>query len=136
MSHFILVRADLLQDDLASLLPGEFEGGADLVGLYRVIEHLPKARGLDLLSRCEALARKLVVLETPNGFLPQGPEHGNSGQRHLSGWFIHDFEGLGYTVVGTLDVILSRLPRVDRVPRRAFNLLAYKVLADVAPRLG
>ena len=33
--------------------------------------------------------------------MPQGPEFGNEFQRHHSGWFIHEFEGRGYTVHGT-----------------------------------
>jgi SAM-dependent methyltransferase len=158
-AHDYYVSADILRrDDIASLLPAEFNGKADIVALYGVIEHLPKALGLELLAKCDALTRKLVLLETPNGFLAQGPEFNNEHMRHLSGWFIHDFEGHGFTVVGTtgtryllgygaglkvglpgvgsLDVLLSRALRVDRNPKRAFNLFAYKDVRGVRARMG
>ena len=101
-AHDYYVCADILKrDDIASLLPPEFGMKADIVALYGVIEHLPKTLGLEMLAKCTALSRKLVLLETPNGFQPQGPEFGNEHMRHLSGWFIHDFEGHGFSVVGT-----------------------------------
>src|SRR6185295_2148371 len=86
----------------AERLLSNFDGRKfDLVTLYDVIEHLPKKQGFDLLEKCEELSSKYVLLQTPNGFLEQGPEFGNEHQRHLSGWFPHDFEGLGYKVYGT-----------------------------------
>jgi hypothetical protein len=158
-AHDYYVCADILQrNDIASLLPPEFGMKADIVALYGVIEHLPKALGLEMLAKCTALARKLVLLETPNGFQPQGPEFGNEHMRHLSGWFIHDFEGHGFSVVGTtgtryligyggglkypyrglgsVDVLLSRVLGVDRNPKRAFNLFAYKDVRGVPARMG
>ena len=49
----------------------------DLVTLLDVIEHLPKRQGFDLLEKCERLTSKYLIVETPNGFLEQGPEFGN-----------------------------------------------------------
>jgi SAM-dependent methyltransferase len=156
--HDQYICADLLEQDLTTLLPPEFEGKVDLVSLYGVIEHLPKAKGHALLEACERLTRKIVVLETPNGFLAQGPEFGNENMRHLSGWFIHDFHGLGYEVIGTtgtrylrgygaglklpykglgsVDVVLARLLLADRFPRHSFNLFAYKDVRGVPARMG
>ncbi|HKG92169.1 MAG TPA: class I SAM-dependent methyltransferase [Gemmatimonadaceae bacterium] len=159
--HDAYVLADVLSADPAELLalaglgPGE---RFDLVTLYGLIEHLLRRRGFDLLERCEALTSKYVLLETPNGFVEQGPEFGNVYQRHLSGWFPEDFIGLGYKVYGTtgtkylrgyaagpkypirgvltLDVVLSRLLRVDRRARHAFNLVAIKDVRGVPARLG
>ena len=156
--HDQYICADLLKQDLTTLLPAEFGGKVDLVSLYGVIEHLPKTRGYELLEACEKLTRKLVVLETPNGFVPQGPEFGNEHMRHLSGWFVQDFQGLGYDVVGTtgtrylrgygaglkfpykgvgtIDVLLSRALRADKNPNHAFNLFAYKDVRGVEARMG
>ena len=158
-AHDYYIEADILKDDIRERLPAETGiGRVDIVGLIGVIEHLPKQLGYELLARCEEIADKFVVLETPNGFVPQGPEFGNEHQRHLSGWFIHDFEGLGYSVVGTtgtrylrgqaaglkypyrgvgsIDVLLARALRADRNPRHAFNLFAYKDIRGVPAILG
>ena len=91
--HNHYIEADILQDNINAQF--------DLVTLYGLIEHLPKTDGFRLLDRIEKLSSKFILLETPNGFVPQGPEFGNEFQRHHSGWFIHEFEGRGYTVYGT-----------------------------------
>lgn len=142
-------------DDLLSACGGR---KFDLITLYDVIEHLPKKRGYELLERCEQLTDKYVLLQTPNGFLEQGPEHGNEYQRHLSGWFPHEFEGLGYKVYGstgtkylrgyaagpkydflgwmTCDILLAGLLRIASHPRHAFNLVAIKDVRGVPARLS
>lgn len=129
----------------------------DLVTLFDVIEHFPKRQGFELLERCEQLTSKYVMVQTPNGFLEQGPEFNNPYQRHLSGWFQHDFEGLAYTVYGTTgtrlfhgysgnlrfnfpgalacDALLARLLQSHKHPRCAFNLLAIKDIRGVPARL-
>lgn len=148
---------DMLKDDVEAVLEPFGGERCDLVTLYGVIEHFPKQEGFKLLERCEQLTSKYILVETPNGFVPQGPEFGNDKQRHLSGWFVHDFEGLGYDVYGTtgtkllrgynadlkyevrgtmtLDVLLSYALGIDKHPQHAFNLLAIKDVRGVAARL-
>lgn len=157
-AHDRYVVADVLTEDLNDLLANCGGRKFDLVTLYDVIEHLPKKRGYELLERCEQLSSKYVLLQTPNGFLEQGPEFANERQRHLSGWFPHDFEGFGYKVYGTTgtkylrgyaagpkydffgwmtcDILLARLLRTHKRPRRAFNLIAIKDVRGVQARLG
>jgi hypothetical protein len=156
--HDNYVLADVLNTNPETIL--ERAGGRpfDLVTLFDVIEHLPKRQGFELLERCERLTCKYIVVNTPNGFLEQGPEYGNEFQRHLSGWFPHDFEGLGYAVHGTTgarvfrgyasmlrynfpgaatcDVLLAGLLRIERNPCRAFSLLAIKDVRGIPARLG
>lgn len=157
-AHDEYVSCDILKCDLEGLL-SRFGGAKfDLVTLYGVVEHLPKREGFRLLERCEQLTEKFVLLETPNGFQEQGPEFGNEHQRHLSGWFPHDFEGLGYKVWGTtgtrylrgyaagpkynfkgclsLDIMLARLLRAHKNYRHAFNLMAVKDVRGVPARLS
>jgi len=155
--HDFYIVADILKDSLDSIL-SDFAGRRfDIVTLYGVIEHLPKKNGYNLLERCEQLSSKYVLLQTPNGFVEQGPEFGNEYQRHLSGWFSHDFEGLGYKVYGTsgtkylrgyasdpkydfkgcgtLDLILARLLGIHNNPKYAFNLVAVKDVRGVEAKL-
>ncbi|MBC8243706.1 MAG: class I SAM-dependent methyltransferase [Verrucomicrobia bacterium] len=146
--HDRYIHADILTDDLDEQF--------DLVTLFGLIEHLPKAKGVELLDRVEQFSAKYILIETPNGFVPQGPEFGNAFQRHRSGWFIHEFEGRGYTVHGTtgtrhlrgymagprcnfpgcllLDELLTLLLRINRNPRHAFNLVAVKDVRGVPAR--
>lgn len=116
------------------------------------IEHLEKAQGEKLLDEVEGWATKLAIFETPNGFVHQGPEDGNTFQMHLSGWTPSEFRKRGYKVIGTtglkilkknsdqgayrlqirgmrlLDVFLSRALFIKYFPSMCFNFVAYKVL--------
>lgn len=154
---------DYILADISALEPGtilERTGGRlfDLVTLIDLIEHLPKRQGFELLEKCEQLSSKYIIVNTPNGFLEQGPEFGNKFQRHLSGWFPHDFEGLGYSVYGTFgtkflrgygglpryhfpgadqcDWLLAALLRTERRIRWAFSLIAIKDIRGVPARLN
>lgn len=155
-SHLELLKADITDfHRIEEALAGR---EAQLVCLLHVIEHLPRREAFHMLECAEALSSRFVLLETPNRFQPQGPEYGNEAQRHLSGWFPHDFEGLGYTVRGTggtrylrgyagrprmpwrggqsLDFILARLMLVERAPRHAYALTAWKDVRGAEARLG
>jgi 2-polyprenyl-3-methyl-5-hydroxy-6-metoxy-1,4-benzoquinol methylase len=157
--HDHYVVADILKEDPESILKqAQISGKCDIVSLYGVIEHVPKRQGYDLLERCERLTSKYIILETPHGFVEQGPEFGNEFQRHLSGWFIQDFEGLGYKVYGAtgthylrgymagpkysfpgcimFDEILTLLLRINAHPRHAFNLIAIKDVRGTPARHG
>ncbi|HAH99804.1 MAG TPA: hypothetical protein DCO70_10735 [Verrucomicrobiales bacterium] len=146
--HDHYIHANILKDDI--------EEQFDLVTLFGLIEHLNKTTGLELLDRVEKLSTKYILLETPHGFVEQGPEFGNEFQRHHSGWFIHEFEGRGYTVHGTtgthylrgymagpkynfpgcllLDEALTLLLRINCKPKHAFNLIAMKDVRGVPAR--
>jgi hypothetical protein len=77
----------------------------DVVMAAEILEHLPKEDGPKLLLVCENVARKLVIITTPNGFLEQDPAlvpnepwAKNPYQKHLCGWWAHELEDLGYNV--------------------------------------
>ena len=128
----------------------------DLVTAFGSIEHMPKQEGWSLLDRFEKLTEKFILLDTPNGFVPQGPEFGNPFQRHLSGWYPADFEGLGYKVHGSagtrylrgymgekkiplpgvlaVDRVLARVLFANRFARHGFNLTAIKDVRGVGAR--
>jgi len=74
----------------------------DAVVLLDLIEHFEKDEGLAFLRRLEAIARRKVLVFTPNGFLPQPPYEDNPWQLHRSGWTVPEFRALGYRVRGVL----------------------------------
>ncbi len=91
-THDDYICADFLKQDLNQQF--------DVVVLNHVIEHFDRDTGFEVLRRLEAMARRVVYIGTPNGFIEQMGYGGNPFQRHLSGWFPHDFESRGYNVFG------------------------------------
>ena len=92
----------------------EYKNIGDLLSLDRIfppksfdvclasdlIEHLSKEDGQKLIAIMEKLAKKKVIIFTPNGFLPQKEFDGNTYQAHLSGWEVEEMKAKGYRVLG------------------------------------
>jgi len=76
------------------------ERSVDAVTLLQVVEHLPKDVGSNLIVEAERLARRKIIITTPNGFVRQEAYNENPLQEHLSGWSIENFQQRGYTVWG------------------------------------
>lgn len=72
----------------------------DCVLASDLIEHLTKKQGVKLITMMEKIARKKVIIFTPNGFLPQGEYDNNPWQVHRSGWTAKEMEKRGYKVIG------------------------------------
>ena len=66
----------------------------DCVTALDVIEHIKKAEGLRLLEDMERIAKKRIVVFTPNGFLPQSVHNNNPLQIHKSGWKVKEMRNL------------------------------------------
>lgn len=72
----------------------------DAVIALDVIEHFDKEDGLKLIEKMEKIARKKVILLTPNGFVHQGHIDNNPYQSHKYGWFKKDLKEQGYKNYG------------------------------------
>lgn len=72
----------------------------DCVVALDLIEHLRKEDGIKLIELMEKIARKRVIIFTPNGFLSQREYDGNKFQVHLSGWTVEEMRAKGYKVIG------------------------------------
>lgn len=72
----------------------------DCVIAFDLIEHFNKADGYRLMNIMEKIAKKKVIIFTPNGFLPQTPFANNQFQVHLSGWTPNKMRSMGYHVYG------------------------------------
>lgn len=82
-------------------LSGLFQAGSfDCVLASDVIEHLKKEEGVFLIKEMEKIAKKRVVIFTPNGYVPQKGTPENPYQQHLSGWNVQEMRSLGYRVFG------------------------------------
>lgn len=83
--------------DLASeFAPKSF----DCVVALDVLEHFSKEEGNRLLNAMESIAKKKVIVFTPNGLLYQPPAPANPFQEHLSGWTAEEMRERGFDVVG------------------------------------
>lgn len=72
----------------------------DAVVLLDVIEHLSESEARQVISKAEGWAVKLVVISSPNGFIPQRALDGNPLQQHLSGWKVDEMRRLGFRCRG------------------------------------
>lgn len=72
----------------------------DAVLLIEVLEHIPKTIGEKILKKVEKIAKKKIIITTPNGYFPMGEVDGNSFQKHLSGWSVKEFKNKGYKCRG------------------------------------
>lgn len=121
----------------------------DCVLALDFIEHLEKKKALKLIKYMESVARKKVILFTPNGFLKQEAVEGSKWQEHKSGWSTGELQKLGYTVYGASGIkplkgyrasikykpwffwlIISELSQffVYKNPAKAFHLFCVKKL--------
>lgn len=102
--------------------PGSF----DCVVALDLIEHLPKASGMELLHRMETIAARKVIVFTPNGFVPQAPYDDNPFQEHLSGWEVDELSARGYRILGLHGwrPLRGELGVARWKPRRLWELVA------------
>lgn len=143
-THDQLIRADVAR--IADLVrPRSF----DAVIALDVIEHLERPDALALVEDLERIARRRVVVFTPNGFVAQPGTPENPHQEHRSGFTTADMAGRGYRVRGINGLGLLcgpfgevrfapgplwrrvadlSAPLVYRVPQLAFALFCVKDL--------
>jgi hypothetical protein len=98
----------------------------DCVTALDLIEHLSRTDGLKLLDTMERIARRKVILFTPNGWLSQPAYDGNTLQEHLSGWTVEDFRGRGYRVYGIHGwrALRGERARIQRRPEALWTLIS------------
>lgn len=94
------IHNEYLQIDVLDINK-KFEAGAfDCVIALDLIEHLTKEDGIKLLGAMELVAKKKVIVFTPNDFLPQPAVDGNPFQEHKSGWSASEMRDKNYHVIG------------------------------------
>jgi hypothetical protein len=113
----------ILSDIRSLALPA---ASADAVLCLDVIEHLPKNESREVVSMIDVLARRLVIIVTPNGFVEQIPVDGNEYQRHLCGWSVEELRAAGFTVYGMYGLKSARGPfgKIARSPRPLWWLIS------------
>jgi len=104
----------------------------DAVLALDVIEHLEKTKGLRLIKTMENIAKKKVVLITPNGFVPQGVLAKNVFQVHLSGWTVSELKRLKYIVHG---IVGLKLLRTEEAKLKYKPDFCFSEISDISQKL-
>lgn len=81
----------------------------DAVVALDFIEHLTKDDGCKFLNDIEKIAKKKLIIVTPNGFIVQRNKS-NRLQQHLSGWTADAFRKRGFKVKGLYGLKVILLP--------------------------
>lgn len=91
-----------------------------------VIEHFTKADGEKLLNEMARIAKKRIIIYTPNGFLEQNVFEDNQAQKHLSGWTAKEMLNSGFKVYGMSGLKLLREERGELKyrPRSIWRLIS------------
>jgi hypothetical protein len=145
------IHTDYVQMNLADIGSRFAARSYDCVIALDVIEHFEKDDGLRLLEAMERIARKKVVVFTPNGFVAQPPTPDNPHQLHRSGWTAAEMRARGYEIRGLggwrplrgayaaprihpywlterLSLLTERF--FESRPERAFQILCTKRISD------
>ncbi len=76
------------------------ERSFDIVLMLSIIEHVEKDEALAMIRMAERIARVAVIIETPEGFVPQNIDiwghGGDEFQTHRCGWDKAELEAMGY----------------------------------------
>jgi SAM-dependent methyltransferase len=98
----------------------------DAVVAIDLIEHVTKEDGARLLKKMENIARKKVIIFTPNGYLSQ--EAKVRHDRHLSGWTASQMGKMGYKVYGMYG---SKFLRKEKHEIRFFPKFFWAIISEI-----
>jgi len=94
------IHEEYFEMEIMDILNKFGENSFDCILANDIIEHLDKEDGLKLLELLEKVARKRIIIFTPNGFVPQEAYENNPWQVHKSGWSADEMKQRGYNVIG------------------------------------
>lgn len=98
-------QAKTIASDVLVYVRGQPDNSVDVISIIDGIEHMTKRAGSQLIPHMKRVARKQVLLFTPEGYLRNQPHNawGIEGadhlQEHRSGWGILELKDLGFDLV-------------------------------------
>ena len=118
------VVGDVRTLDPAALPHGHYEYAV----LCHVLEHLPAQDAGRAIGRLQALA-DVVVLATPDGWMPNPANHGNPYTEHLSSWRASDFRAWeGWAATSDGEDIVAWWRRSEPQPARPRKFDPYRLV--------
>lgn len=98
----------------------------DAVILIDVLEHLTKSEGNRLIKNMEKWAKKKVIINTPNGYLP-AYDSANHYQSHKSGWDVEEMKKKGYKAYGMAGLkFLRKKTAPDNTKNECFVTMRFR----------
>jgi ubiquinone/menaquinone biosynthesis C-methylase UbiE len=85
------------------------DNSVDVISILDGIEHLDKKGGLELVDHMKRIAKKEILLFTPDGYLRNEPhnawgiEGADEHQTHKSGWSAAELKDLGFELIQTFE---------------------------------
>lgn len=104
----------------------------DCVLALDVLEHLTKQQGYELIRNMERIARREVIILTPNGYQMQSEYDQNPLQVHRSGWTADELRHMGYDVRG-IDGL--KLLRGERSKLRFYPTVVFQLFSDLTQKI-
>lgn len=98
-------QAKLVCMDAYEYLKDQPINSVDVISIIDGIEHMNTITGIRLINRMKKVARRKILLFTPDGYLENHPHNAwdiegvDHLQRHLSGWTQADLEERGFHLV-------------------------------------
>lgn len=96
----------IIRDDVMNFVTSLPDNSFDAVTGFDIVEHFEKADAQKLVKHMQRIAKKTVVIVTPNGFWPgmiDGP-----GQDHLCGFSVQELQDDGFRIYGSGGLALLR----------------------------
>lgn len=103
-------------EDALKYIRKQPKDSVDIISIIDGIEHMEKIQGLALIMHMKRVAKKQILLFTPQGhnetgFVRNEPHHaweiphGDEYQVHKSGWMLAELQDLGFTLIMQADSI-------------------------------
>jgi len=100
-------QAKLVCSSALDFLRNSPDNSYDVISIIDGIEHMTKPDGIQVLKEMKRVARKKILLFTPNGYIKNTPKDtwgipgGDKYQRHLSGWTSEELQMFGFDILNT-----------------------------------
>lgn len=109
-------KAKTIQSDATEYILQQPDKSVDVISFLDGVEHMTKEKGLITLEECKRVARKKILVFTPEGQSPDGYlknephnawgiEGADEHQKHLSGWTREEMKKLGFQILEERDEI-------------------------------
>lgn len=104
----------------------------DAVIAIDVLEHLTKEEGSKLIEKINRMAKKKIIIYTPNGYLSQDEYNINSFQIHKSGWNTEELKKQRFKVYGLNGLKCLREGTAELKYRPKF---LWQIISDISQKI-